>query len=126
MPGAAERGEFAKHGLTSRAANLSALNQVERDYEATGVALADRRLSCQAQILGDLVIDVPPDSQVHKQVVRKRAEVHEIELDPVVRIYYVEVQEPDMHDPAGDLRRLYEALEFDWGLAHVALNVICT
>jgi len=34
---------------------------------------AGRRLSCQAQVQGDIVIDVPADSQVHKQVVRKRA-----------------------------------------------------
>jgi uncharacterized 2Fe-2S/4Fe-4S cluster protein (DUF4445 family) len=65
------------------------------------------------------VIDVPSDSQVHKQVVRKRAEVHDIELDPVVRIYYVEVQEPNMHDPASDLRRLQEALEFEWRLTNL-------
>ena len=113
------KGSSPSHGLSSRAANLSAVNQVERDYEATGAALTVRRLSCQARILGDLVIDVPPDSQVHKQVVRKRAEVHEIELDPVVRVYYVEVQEPDMHDPAGDLRRLEEALEFEWHLGQL-------
>jgi uncharacterized 2Fe-2S/4Fe-4S cluster protein (DUF4445 family) len=48
--------------------------------------------------------------------VRKRAEVHDIELDPVVRLYYVEVQAPDMHDPTGDLRRLEQALEFEWRL----------
>ncbi len=52
----------------------------------------------------------------HRQVVRKRAEVHDIELDAAVRVYYVEVQEPDMHDPAGDLRRLKEALDFEWRL----------
>ena len=41
--------------------------------------LADgRRLSCSAQVLGDVVIDVPSSSQVHKQVVRKAAEVRDI------------------------------------------------
>jgi uncharacterized 2Fe-2S/4Fe-4S cluster protein (DUF4445 family) len=32
--------------------------------------------------MGDLVIDVPPESQVHKQVVRKEADTRAIELDP--------------------------------------------
>ena len=32
---------------------------------------ADRRLACTARLRGDLVIDVPPESQVHRQVVRK-------------------------------------------------------
>ena len=76
-----------------------------------------RRLSCSALIQGDLVIDVPPESQVHKQVVRKRAEMRAIQLDPVVRLHYVEVREPDMHDPSGDLQRLEEALAQQWNLS---------
>jgi len=112
-------GEFAKHGVTSRAENLSVFSETEQRYASENGMAAGRRLSCSTKILGDLVIDVPADSQVHRQVVRKRAEVHEIELDPAVRLYYVEVQEPDMHDPAGDLRRLKEALEFEWRLENL-------
>jgi len=109
-------GEFAKHGIVSRAAHLSAVGEDERRY-AEQASLGDgRRLGCCAEVHGDIVIDVPAESQVHRQVVRKRAEVHQIELDPAVRLHYVEVPEPDMHDPAGDLRRLEDALEFDWGL----------
>jgi uncharacterized 2Fe-2S/4Fe-4S cluster protein (DUF4445 family) len=109
-------GEFAKHGVTSRAENLTPFSETEQRYADANGITEGRRLSCSTKILGDLVIDVPPDSQVHRQVVRKRAEVHDIELDAAVRVYYVEVQEPDMHDPAGDLRRLKEALEFEWRL----------
>ncbi len=109
-------GEFAKHGVTSRAENLTPFSETEQRYADENGIADGRRLSCSAQILGDLVIDVPPESQVHRQVVRKRAEVHDIELDAAVRVYYVEVQEPDMHDPAGDLRRLKEALNFEWRL----------
>ena len=112
-------GKFAKHGVTSRAENLSPFSDTEQRYAADNGIAEGRRLSCSAKILGDLVIDVPAESQVHRQVVRKRAEVHDIELDPAVRLYYVEVQEPDMHDPAGDLRRLKEALEFEWRLENL-------
>ena len=38
--------------------------------------------------------------------VRKAAEVRDIELYPLVTLHYVEVAEPDMHDPSGDFRRL--------------------
>ncbi len=44
--------------------------------------IAGRRLSCQTKLLGDAVIDVPPESQVHKQVVRKRAEARAIDMQP--------------------------------------------
>ncbi|MEK9849934.1 MAG: drug:proton antiporter, partial [Candidatus Puniceispirillum sp.] len=62
----------------------------------------------------DAVINVPPESQVHNQLVRKAADGRTIEMDPVVRLCFVEVREPDMHDPSGDLRRLTEALRSQW------------
>jgi uncharacterized 2Fe-2S/4Fe-4S cluster protein (DUF4445 family) len=116
-------GDFAKHGVRSRAENLSPFGAVEKAYCRQQPMAAGRRLSCSAQVLGDVVIDVPSDSQVHRQVVRKAAEAHDIELDPVVRLHYVEVQEPDMHDPSGDLRRLEEALDFEWRLTGLACDV---
>jgi uncharacterized 2Fe-2S/4Fe-4S cluster protein (DUF4445 family) len=109
-------GEFAKHGITSRADHVSAWNQIEARYDEKKGMQPGRRMSCQALLQSDVVIDVPPDSQVHKQVVRKRAEVRNIELDPAMRLHYVEVEEPDMHNPTGDLERLEAALEDQWGL----------
>ena len=117
-------GEFPKHGLTSKLENLSGWSDVEKDYCATQPMLDGRRLSCSAKVLGDLVVDVPSSSQVHKQVVRKEAEAHDVHLDPLIRLHYVEVQQPDMHDPSGDLRRLEDALEFEWRLTDLACDVI--
>ena len=117
-------GEFAKHGLVSRAENLSPVSPVEQTYCSTQPMDAGRRLSCSTQVLGDVVIDVPSSSQVHKQVVRKEAEAHDVELDPLIRLHFVEVQQPDMHDPSGDLRRLEDALEFEWRLTDLACDVI--
>lgn len=110
-------GSFPKHRIASSPDSLSAFTKTEERFERVKKTKLDgRRLSCQATLLDDVVIDVPPDSQVHKQVVRKDAAYIDIELDPIVRLYYVEVQEPDMHDPSGDLRRLKSALEFEWRL----------
>jgi len=113
-------GDFAKHGVTSRASHLSPFGAVEQEFCRYQAMAPGRRLSCSTLVLGDLVIDVPSDSQVHRQVVRKAAEAHDIELDPVVRLHYVEVQQPDMHDPSGDLRRLEDALDFEWRLTGLA------
>lgn len=110
-------GRFAKHGATSAQDHVTSWNDVEQRYVERRAAMAPgRRLGCQARIRGDLVVDVPPESQIHRQVVRKRAESHPIVVDPVVRLYYVEVREPDMHDPSSDLRRLQSALSGQWGL----------
>ena len=110
-------GEFAKHGVTSSAASLSPFSETEQSFKGRPSLTGGRRLSCQAKLLADAVIDVPPSSQVHRQVVRKAAEVRDIELYPVVTLHYVEVTEPDMHDPSGDLKRLQDALAREWQLS---------
>jgi uncharacterized 2Fe-2S/4Fe-4S cluster protein (DUF4445 family) len=107
-------GEFAKHGVSSRADHLTPLSAAEESYAQRRPLPAGHRLSCSAQICGDLVIDVPPSSQVHRQVVRKAADARPITLNPVVHLHYVEVRQPDMHDPAGDLQRLLAALQREW------------
>ena len=107
-------GDFSKFGISSRPTHLSEFGPVEQRYADKKGLKAGRRLGCHTRILGDLVIDVPAESQVHKQVVRKRAEARAIEIDPLVRLFYVEVREPDMHDPTGDLERLKEALAAQW------------
>ena len=112
-------GDFPKHGIISTEISLSPFNAVEERYDRIRGLAPGRRLGCQAQIRGDVVIDVPPESQVHKQVVRKRAEARAITLDPATRLYYVEVAEPDMHEPSGDLQRLERALAEQWQLERV-------
>jgi len=108
------QGEFAKHGIRSGDDSLGVVTAVETRYaEKRGLA-AGRRLSCQAKLCADAVIDVPPESQVHNQLVRKEADGRQIEMDPIVRLCFVEVREPDMHEPSGDLRRLIEAIETQW------------
>ena len=116
-------GEFAKHGVKSTAQHLSAVSETELNYGRRRTLATDRRLSCQARIQGDLVIDVPASSQVHRQVVRKAADERAITLNPVVRLHYVEVAEPDMHNPASDLQRLCGALEREWQLTNLECDL---
>nr|WP_323778917.1 ASKHA domain-containing protein [Amylibacter sp.] len=116
-------GEFSKHGVTVADDALSEWNSVEERYKSKRGMIDGRRLGCQAQVQGDVVIDVPPESQVHKQVVRKRAEARDIVMDPSTKLYYVEVQEPDMHDPTGDLERLVKALRDQWELPHLEADL---
>ncbi len=112
-------GAFPKHGIESRTEHLSGLGDNEIAYdEAEGLA-EGRRLGCSARLLKDAVIDVPPESQVHRQVVRKRTEVHDLSVNPLVRLHVVEVAEPSMHEPVSDLRRVLEELEFEWGLTEL-------
>ncbi len=117
-------GEFAKHALTSAADHVTPFDAVESRYvEKRGAFPPGRRLGCQARVTGDLIVDVPAESQVHRQIVRKQVTIRPIALDPVVRLHYVEVREPDMLDPTSDFRRLQLALSEQWGLAETSASL---
>jgi uncharacterized 2Fe-2S/4Fe-4S cluster protein (DUF4445 family) len=116
-------GTFAKHGITSAPDHLAEPGQLETAYREEHGLAEDRRLSCTATLLGDAVIDVPPESQVHRQVVRKDLAARAFEMDPVVRLYTVDVTEPDLATPTGDLGRLVDALGSEWDLHHLRADL---
>jgi uncharacterized 2Fe-2S/4Fe-4S cluster protein (DUF4445 family) len=121
-------GEFATHNIVSKNTSLSPRGEAERRFLAKRGIADNRRLSCQATLQADVLIDVPASSQVHQQVVRKPHEAHDIEINPVVHAYFVEVAQPDMHVPSGDLQRLGDALKNEWQLDNLRcdINVIQT
>ncbi|MDE0350867.1 MAG: ASKHA domain-containing protein [Gammaproteobacteria bacterium] len=109
-------GDFPKHGVVCTAEHLSPAGAVETRFGERNRPLAPgHRLSCQALIRGDLLIDVPPESQVHRQVVRKEADARPIRLDPVIRLYLVDVAPADLGS-GSDLTRLLDALQSQWEL----------
>ncbi len=111
-------GNFSKLGIVSSKEHLSPFSATERKYGERKTPLqAGRRLSCHAAVQGDVLIDVPPESQIHRQIVRKEAEQRDITLDPVVHLHYVEVREADMDEAGSDMTRLMDALRRQWGFA---------
>jgi len=117
-------GEFPKLGIDSRCAHLSPSGATEAKYRRIKGLADDRRLGCQAQLLGDVVIDVPAESQIHRQMVRKGADqIRDLQIDPVVQLFYVELDRPSMADPTCDLTRLQQRLEAEWGLADLQVDL---
>ncbi|CDZ50210.1 ASKHA domain-containing protein [Neorhizobium galegae] len=109
-----QEGHFAKHGITSANDHLSPIGPKEERYDRVRGLPEGRRLSCSTQILGDLVVDVPQDTVINAQVVRKAADERVFDRNPAIRMCYVEVEEPDMEKPLGDLDRLKAALAAEW------------
>ena len=114
-------GEFAKWGLTSTEGALSAPGPTELDYRGRRPLGSGHRLSCQAAVLGDVVIDVPAQSQVHRPVVRKAIDLGEIIVDPVVALHYLELETAELGDEISDAERVAGALAEDWGLPDVVV-----
>jgi uncharacterized 2Fe-2S/4Fe-4S cluster protein (DUF4445 family) len=115
-------GSFAKHQIESDVDHLSPFSATEEKFEERKGALKKgRRLSCHTTLLDDAVIDVPAESQVHRQIVRKEMESRDIRLDTATRLYYVQIDEPSLEDPRGEMQFLLEALERDWGVTGITL-----
>ncbi len=108
-----QEGEFSKHGISSRADHLSEMTETERHHQSRNRLKNGRRLGCNARILGDLVIDVPEESQQHKQHIAKAVTAYDIQVLPAVHLYTVTLPEPDMQAPVSDKRRLQQALVKD-------------
>ncbi len=117
-------GEHAKHGITCTSAALTPVTETEEAYARDRGLATGRRLGCTALVAQDVVVDVPPESQVYRQVVRKEADARVIAVDPVVRLYYVEVEEPRLASPGSDLARLLDALQREWGLQDLSVDSI--
>ena len=110
-------GSFAKFAVSSSPDHLSAPGSVETtDYKPRRRLAEGARLGCAALIQGDLVIDVPAASQVHKPVVRKSVNLDGLVVDPTVRLHYVELPTTELGEERSDLRLLQDALVEQWSL----------
>jgi uncharacterized 2Fe-2S/4Fe-4S cluster protein (DUF4445 family) len=91
-------GRFAKWGIHATPDALTAPAAIETDYHANRPLAPGNRLGCAARIVGDVVVDVPAQSQVHRQVVRKDLDLAPVTVDPSFRLYYVEVPSARLGD----------------------------
>jgi uncharacterized 2Fe-2S/4Fe-4S cluster protein (DUF4445 family) len=119
-----EAGRFEKYNIESSQENLSPVGNEERAYlerrpkllKDKGWEIGQVRLSCQAKICGDVLINVPEESRGNKQIVRKSASNRAIEVKPAIRKYLVSMTPPTLERPIADWERLAKGLETSMGL----------
>ena len=123
-----ETGSFPKYGIDSSPDHVTSPESSERGWferhgEQAGRPLGAARLSCAARVTGDLLLTVPPESQSRRQVIRKSATERVIEVDPILRQYFVEVEPHQLGQRRGDWERLQEALQREWGLKGLRIDL---
>lgn len=111
-----EEGYFEKDNIESGMSHLSPLTDDEikhiKPEDGPGI-----RLSCTAEVRGNVKVFVPERSRAGKQVVRKAAKELSIALDPAVKKYNIDLVAPTLHDmTTGDYERVLKFLEEDYGL----------
>jgi len=119
-----EEGYFEKDNIDSGMAHLSPLTEAEKKHikpeDGHGI-----RLSCTAEVHGDIKVFVPERSRAGKQVVRKAAKELAIKLDPAVKKYNVDLVPPTLHDmTTGDWERVLRFLEDDYGLKGLTFDYL--
>ena len=120
-----EEGSFAKLGIQSAAGHVTAASDKELDLlaRANGDGPGGCRLSCTAQVRGDVLVYVPEESRAHKQVIRKAAGERVIDVAPAVRQVYVEVDAAELGEHRGDWGRLQAALADQWALRELTIDL---
>ena len=116
-------GEFNKLNVHSKVTNVSERNETELIYRTKFHLSEERRLGCQTKILGDLVVDVPEDSQIHKQIIKKETSLRDFSLNTSVKAFYVQVSEPQLDSLESDFERLKISLKDDWNIQGVTCSV---
>ncbi|MDP2916736.1 MAG: ASKHA domain-containing protein [Dehalococcoidia bacterium] len=117
-----EDGFFQKYGVESKRSNLSPLTESEKDVINTHMESEGYRLACQAKVLGDVVVFVPEESRMGKQIVRKAATERKFDIKPAVRKYYVKLTPASLHDALGDWERLQSELNKQFGLTNLSID----
>jgi uncharacterized 2Fe-2S/4Fe-4S cluster protein (DUF4445 family) len=119
----ADYGDFPKYAIVSKPEHISPPGKDEQDYWTKRRRdPKDFRLSCAACVLGDLVINVPEESQARKQIVRKSATVRQVEIAPAMRQVFVKVKPAELGDNRGDWERLQASLLETHGLEPLSID----
>ena len=104
-------GSFAKWAVTVDADSFGPTTSIETDYRGNRPLVDGLRLGCSATVLGDVVVDVPPSSQRHHQVVRKDLDLPPMLIDPLFTLCYVEVPKAELGDEVTAAGALASAVE---------------
>jgi len=118
-----EEGHFEKYGITSSMDNVSPWQVEEEKFINAERKEKGFRLGCMATVENDILVFVPEESRAGKQVVSKAARDIYIEHNPAIKLYTVEVNKPTFEDPTGDFERICTALEQNYALTNLTIDI---
>jgi len=119
-----EEGHFEKYNIHSSISHVSEWQDEEEKFINPENREKGFRLGCCAKILDDILVFVPEESRAGKQVVSKAARDINIEFNPAVRLYTIEVHKPTFEDKIGDWERLTNGLQREYGLTGLTIDIV--
>lgn len=89
---------------------LSPVNDTERTVLREEQIDSGYRLACQAEVLGDVSVHVPPSSRSQGAIIMTEGRSLEYEMNPAVQLHHVSFDAPTLADHVPDRERVLHAL----------------
>ena len=104
-------GKHSKFKVDCKAENVSGITSIERQLIADNPRYKGKRLACQTCIQGDLVIDVPEESQEHKAYISKKNAKQDYSVSSAISLFDCELEESTLDENPSATENLLAQLE---------------
>jgi len=104
-------GKHSKFGVECKVENISGMTTLERQLIADNPSYRGKRLACQSCIQGDLVIDVPEESQEHQAYISKKSVKQNYSLSSAISLLNCELEESTLDENPSATENLLAQLE---------------
>lgn len=116
-------GSYPKYNIVSGRNHISGWKKTENRFIDSKNKKNGYRLACCAAIKGDVLAFVPEESRATKQIVSKRPYLVPVSYDPIVEKYDLIMDPPSVNNSQGDLERLIDALNIQYGLEDLCCDI---
>ena len=103
-------GEHSKFGVKCDPENVSAVTRLEKQLITDNPTYKGKRLACQSCIQGDLVIDVPEESQEHKAYISKKNKAQNYSIASAINLIDCSLEEATLDKNPSASENLFEQL----------------
>ncbi|MGY8874136.1 MAG: ASKHA domain-containing protein [Gammaproteobacteria bacterium] len=117
-------GSHPKFNVECKAENVSGITSLEKQLIIDNPSYKGKRLACQTCIQGDLVIDVPEDSQEHKAYISKKNAKQDYSISSAITLLDCTLEESTLDENPSASENLLAQLEKQGVKASIDFNLL--
>ena len=117
-------GEHSKFGVNCKPENVTGVTKLEKQLIIDNPIYKGKRLACQSCIQGDLVIDVPEESQEHKAYISKKNAKQNYSVSSAISLIECTLEESTLDENPSASENLIAQLEKQGIEATIDFNLL--
>ena len=117
-------GEHSKFGVNCKSENVTGITKLEKQLIIDNPSYKGKRLACQSCIQGDLVIDVPEESQEHKAYISKKNAKQNYSVSSAISLIECTLEESTLDENPSASENLIAQLEKQGIEATIDFNLL--